>query len=51
MIVYDVSPSGIVYCVGFGYVFGSLKFAGSFVNVNEPYAGSGNAPQKCGRKN
>src|SRR5437763_14225203 len=50
MIEYDVSPRGIVYRVGAGYVLGSLKFVGSLVNLNWPNAGSGNAPQKCGRK-
>src|SRR5258708_37332679 len=50
VIEYDVSPSEIVYWVGFGYVLGSLKFVGSFANVNCPNAGSGKAPQKCGRK-
>src|SRR5437899_3885375 len=51
MIVYDVSPRGIVYRFGAGNVLGSLKFVASFGNVNCPNAGSGNAPQKCGRKN
>ena len=38
--------------VGCGYVLGSLKSAGSRRNVYVPVrAGSGNAPQKFGRKN
>src|SRR5262245_44442725 len=51
MIEYEVSPSEMVNRVGAGNVLGSLKFVGSLLNVNWPNAGSGNAPQKCGRKN
>src|SRR6266496_6140700 len=51
MMVYDVSPSCVVYRVGAGYVEGSSKLDGARVNVNWPKGGSGKAPQKCGRKN